>query len=548
MRLTALAVWVALAWGLIAAAAPRSPDLTQAAAFPELRERHQRVMQPLADAFATHTVRIDYLEGEPETGERIAFFWQDGKYRKEFYWVGFTEVFGFDGAAHWHGSDYNLPRMLDGGESPDLTAQLIGYFAYLRPEYAQYLGPAAGVAPLSLGDRFVLLRFAPPGMSEALVLLDPLDFRLAGMLIGNDHALAESVMYTLTLYEDWADYGPAWYPAVIRIERRSPEGELLRERRITTQGVTYVDALPAVQFSMASSPMVARPELPQVPYEVPFSYLNDTVVVRCQTPDGRRRRLELDTGANVGLLREDVARKLGLELKNHGQITGHGGSARVQYVRVEGLRLEGANRDYAVELPPWPAAVLVENSGLDDALADKGVEGLLGNFLLHNFVVKIDFRRRKMWLYPPGRFDPALHLGAGYHAVPVVRDTMPYVEVEVDGAISGGAFFNTGAQHFFALQAWAIDDAGLLYQVESVGTGITVHGLTAFGIIHPGQVRVGEIVILEPRTHLEVLAPAEPPNRNQIASFGNDFFDQYTVTFDLFHQVYYIEGVRDGRS
>ena len=62
MRRTVLAAWVILAWSLTAAAAPQAPGLTQAVAFPELRERHRRVMQPLVEAFATHAVRIDYLE------------------------------------------------------------------------------------------------------------------------------------------------------------------------------------------------------------------------------------------------------------------------------------------------------------------------------------------------------------------------------------------------------------------------------------------------------------------------------------------------------
>lgn len=544
MRRITLALMVALALSITLGAAN---EITRASlvssAFPELLSHHQRTMQPLADGFSENSVRLDYIEGDEDTGEYITFFWQDGKYRKEFRWVGFTEVFGYDGTAHWHGSDYNLPRILEKGKTPDLTAQLIGYYAYLKPEWAQYLNPSPASPPLGIADRYALMQFSPPGMSEALVLIDPMDFRLAGMLIGNGRVLSESMLYTITHYEDWADFGPSWYPAVIRIERYSPEGHLLRERRITTQRIQLIEPLPAEYFGIGSSLSVTQPELPTVPFEVPFSYLNDTVIIRCQAPDGTRRRLELDTGANVGLVRGDVAKKLGLNLRNYGEITGHGGSARVQYARVEGLRIEGKGRDYSVEIPPWPAAVLVEDSRLDDALADKGVDGLLGNFLLHNFVVKINYRRRVITLFPPHVFDPDLHLEPDYHAVPVVRDIMPFAQVTVDDAITGGAFFNTGAHHFFTLNVWAIDDAGKLYEVDSIGSGITVHGFTDFGIIHPKQVQLGDIVIKNPRTHLEVLAPGEPPNRNQIASFGNAFFERYTVTFDLFHEMYYIEGV-----
>ncbi|MBN2080781.1 hypothetical protein JW859_01105 [bacterium] len=516
--------------------------------FADLLDRHTRVMQPVVDCFNNNTVRIDYTEGDLETGDRITYYWQQGMYRKEFRWATFTEVFGYDGQTHWHGSDYNLPRLLDEGGTADLTAQLVGYFAYLLPGYAQYLGPAPAEVPLDLDERYAVLSFSPPGMCEALILLDPIDLRLVGMLQGNNHALANAVVFSLTLYDEWSDYSVTWYPAVIRLQRLSPGGELLRERLITTQDIQLIEPLPATRFHPSSSPQLPQPELPEVPFEIRFGYRSDTVIIPCKDADGRSLRLELDTGANVGLLRGDVARRHGLELMSGGKITGHGGSAEVQYLRMEGVQLVGRDHAKTVEIPAYPAAVLLENSALDDALGDKGVDGLLGNFLLHYFVVKIDFNRNLISLYPPSQFNPDEHLGKDYTAVPVVRDTMPYCEIVVDDVIKGGAFFNTGAQHFLTLNAWAIDDAGVTYDIPSFGTGITVHGETMFGIIHPGKVQLGDITIANPETNLEVLAPGEAPNRNQIGSFGNGFFEDYAVTFDLFNGYYYIEGVRRGTT
>jgi hypothetical protein len=42
-----------------------------------------------------------------------------------------------------------------------------------------------------------------------------------------------------------------------------------------------------------------------------------------------------------------------------------------------------------------------------------------------------------------------------------------------------------------------------------MGTGITVDGFTAFGIIRPKVVQLGDIIIEQPTTHLELLAPGE---------------------------------------
>jgi hypothetical protein len=373
-------------------------------------------------------------------------------------------------------------------------------------------------------------------MSEALLLLDPFNFRLAGMLQGSDRELKDAVFYRLSTYEDWADFGASWFPGVVRLRTLSTDGDLIRERFQTTQSVSIVPAKTLDFFQRASSPQVLTPSLPEVPYAVPFSFMHDTVVLKCTGPNGKPLRFELDTGASVGLLRRDVARRLGLAPIGSEEVTGHGGSAKVAYVRVEGIKLGGA-----VDLPAWPAAVLVKDGGLDESLADANVSGLLGNYLLNNFVVQLDYRRRRMLLWPPDQFDPAKDLSAAHYAIPCHRDSMPYVDITVDGKLSGGAFFNTGAQQFFTLSAWAVDHAGLKYDVETISSGVTVHGYTAFGIIRPGEVSMGGMVIKQPTTNLEMLAPGEAPNPHSIASFGNAFFQRHKVTFDLFRERYYIE-------
>lgn len=566
---------LALALALLAGAAPpgiaaSAPPLAyqSQAAFPDLLDRHLRSMRPAHEFFAAGPVRVESVDGAPEHGEQVVMHWQAGRFREEYRWLGFTEVFGWDGEPpagrgdHWYGSDLGLPYSLDNGQTPDVTPEYVRCFYYLEPSQLPRLTAAAAEAPLGLGDRYAIMRYAPPGMSEALLLLDPEDYRLGAFLQGNDRELAASSLYKLTTFEDWSNFGACWYPAIVRTVTLDQDGQKLRERVFTTLGVTRAEARPVEAFIRSSTPAVPSPPLPRVPYELPFSFLNDTVVLTCTDPQGNRQRLELDTGANVGLLRGDIAGRLGLTPIGEEEITGHGGIAQVSYVRVEGFKLGGE-----VELAPWPAAVLRDDPDehddrrMEESLAAGGVAGLLGNFLLHNWVVKLDYRRRMLSLYPPGQFDPALHLGPDYYAIPVTRDAMPFAQVDVDGKIQGGAFFNTGAQQFFTLATWAIDNAGIVYPVESVGTGITVHGYTVFGIIRPDRVtllgeghgsralalaaggtRIEGLAIEQPATHLELLAPGEAPNPSRVASFGNAFFQRFTVTFDLFRNVYYIEG------
>lgn len=520
--------------------------------FDQLLDRHRRAMAQVNAVFSAGPLRIESVEGDLEEGERIVFQWQQGKFREEYNWIGFVEVFGFNGRQYWYGSSLNLPYALDQGYGPDTTFEIVTAFAYLQPDQLQYISAAPADVPLSLQNRYALLHYSPPAMSDALLLLDPLDYRLVGLLQGSARLIADSEFYKLTTLEDWADFGATWHPTITRVTSVSPDGERLREKYMTTMQITRAAPLPDSMFEPESSPPVAKPVLPSAPLQMGFSFLNDNVVLKAETANGTPIRLELDTGANVGLLRSDVAREMGLNPYGDEQITGHGSLVDVGYVPVQGLKLVDIfDSTSSFELPPWPAAVLGEGSTLETGMADNNVAGLLGNFVLNWFVVKLDYRRRIMTLYPHGSFDPAQHLQPGYYSIPVVRDSMPWCRVQVDGAIKGGAYFNTGAQYYFSLHAWAIDAAELVYKVTSLNTTVTIGGSSISGNIQPGQLlvgdpRLGQLELLGTpsaplNTHLELLAPGEAPNPNRIASFGNQFFKNHTVTFDLYNQVFYIE-------
>ncbi len=520
--------------------------------FDQLLDRHRRAMAGVDEVFSAGPLRIESVEGDLAEGERIVFQWQQGKFREEYNWIGFVEVFGYNGREYWYGSSLNLPYALDQGYGPDTTFETVTAFAYLRPDQLAHIGPAPEDVPLDLQNRYAILHYAPPAMSDALLLLDPVDYRLVGLLQGSARLIEDSEFYKLTTLEDWADFGATWHPTITRVTTVSADGERLREKYMTTLQITRAAPLPDSMFEPDSSPQVQKPVLPEVPLTMGFSFLNDNVVLKAETASGTPIRLELDTGANVGLLRSDVAAEMGLRPFGDEQITGHGSLVDVGYVPVSGLKLVDIfDSTSSFELPPWPAAVLGEGSALEDSMAENNVAGLMGNFVLNWFVVKLDYRRRVMTLYPHGSFDPARDLQPGYVSLPVVRDSMPWCRVQVDGAIKGGAYFNTGAQYYFALQAWAIDAADMLYKVTGLHTTVTIGGQSLSGTIQPGQVLVGDprLGTLELsstegnplNTHLELLAPGEAPNPNRIASFGNQFFKKHTVTFDLDNQMFYIE-------
>ncbi|MCB1219914.1 MAG: aspartyl protease family protein [Planctomycetales bacterium] len=507
----------------------------------EVLQHHLDVMQSTIDYFRTDPVKLEFRDGDPEEEKGIGVWVQGKRFRQEHYWLGFTEVFGFDGNQHWYGSDMVLPYEVDGEGGTDVSQQYIQYMHYLSDEQQQYISAADNI-PLQFRTGYHVLKYSPPGMSQLLLLIEPGTWLLRGMLQGNERNMDSSQIFRYLAFDDWQDNGEGClYPQQILLRKFGSEGLIARDRNFYTTSVAHADKQPAGFFEQRESPAVAMPELPSVPYQLPFSYTDDSILVSATGPDGQRLRFKLDTGANVGLLRRDVARELGCRLLGDEEVTGHGGKADVQYTRVSGLKLNGR-----IPIPDFPAAVLTDGGKLEESMENGNVSGLLGSLILNNYIVRLDMKRKRMYLYPPEQFDPDLHLGSNYNEVSFHRDSLPWVDIVVDGAINGGAFINTGAQPLFTLYAWAIDRAGINYEIENIGSGVTIHGRTAFYIIRPDEVKVGTTSIRQPLTFVENLAPGEEPKQSRIGSFGNSMFLERIVTFDLHHQKLYLE--EDGGS
>jgi hypothetical protein len=437
---------------LLAALGPSSAFAQQP--WEALLDQHRVAMADTARTFAAQTVVIEATEGLTDgelEGERITYTWQQGRFREEWRQLGFTEVFGYDGADYWYGSELNLPYGLDWEGRIDVGSHLTAGLAYLAPEYAGSVGPPPADVPLDLELRYDLLLFTPPDGAEILLLLDRDTRELAGYLLGLGRTLAASQLYKVVTRELPTAFEAARYPAVVRTITYDTAGEALRERVRRVLAVSTAAPLPETQFSRASAPQVPSIDLSGGPLEVPFQLIEGSVVIPVTSAGGRRLKLEFDSGASVGFLRRDVAADLGLSASGGSEVTGHGGNAQVEHVRVEGMTLGSRG----IALPAWPAAVLPAPAPpepgrrpartLDDALKRNDIDGLIGNYLLSQCVVSIDYPRRRITLYDPATFDPATDLGPGAYSVAVKRDSQPYFQVEIDDAIVGGGFVNTGA-------------------------------------------------------------------------------------------------------
>jgi hypothetical protein len=509
-----------------------------------LVQQHLAVMAPLAAAIDAHALTFDFLIEDPALDQHVHVYWQSGLFRQERAAL-LPSAYGYDGTDFWYGSAETLPYRLDRERPADVTDQQVSFLYYALPTQAPWvreltaeeLAEAKRVPQL---QGFDLLAYCPPDMSEEWLLVDTQTHQLRGSLLGDDRSMDASGVLQLTLFGDWQDFGGIHYPATLRELRVLPDGAVVREAPVQTVSILpAAEPLPAESFSMASAPAIAVPALPSGRLSVPFRLVDDDITLDLRASDGKPLVLKFDSGANVGLLRFDVARRLGLAAGGSQPISGHGGTAELGLVKLEHLTLSD------VELPPFSAAVIPqeqpgEPTSLTASLQEAGVHGLIGTILLNAFVVTVDFQAKTLTLYEAHTFAPETTV-PGATVLPYYRNGLPYTNVVVDGKLKGGAFFNTGARPYFNLEVWALDREGLEYPIEDFATGISIHGMQLFGMIRPRQVELGGLVIKQPRTFLEMLGPGDPPEPSRMASFGSEFFHDHRVTFDLYHERLYVE-------
>lgn len=189
-----------------------------------------------------------------------------------------------------------------------------------------------------------------------------------------------------------------------------------------------------------------------------FDPANNLIVITATLNGKGPFRFLLDTGASQHVMKPEVARALGLKVKEFGELDAGGrervsaGLVQVAKVQVGGFTLE--QQRFAVT--PFPASY--------------PFEGFLGAELFKLFIVSIDFKHSLVTLTRPNAFK---YQGAGA-SLPIkfYEGLIPQVKGEVDD-IEGWFKLDTGYNGSLALFGKFIDEQGLLpkYAPQTRGSG-----------------------------------------------------------------------------
>jgi clan AA aspartic protease (TIGR02281 family) len=125
------------------------------------------------------------------------------------------------------------------------------------------------------------------------------------------------------------------------------------------------------------------------PIAVPVTRVGRSLVVHARLNDTRDARLIVDTGADITVLSNEVARDLGLSGGASGvMLNTAGGAVRAEMAKVNSISVGNAR--------VFNVAVAIHN--LPDAAS--GVNGLLGLSFLDKFLVTLDMEKGELMLRP----------------------------------------------------------------------------------------------------------------------------------------------------
>lgn len=260
--------------------------------------------------------------------------------------------------------------------------------------------------------------------------------------------------------------------------------------------------------------------------KIPFEVFGNLVLLQVKVNNTGSLRFILDTGADTSVI--DAQRAKALRLEPQGKIVASGaaGSAEATFTKGVSLSLSG------VELLDQTIYVLPLESL--SALGRK-IDGVLGNDVLKEFVVEIDYLAGTINLYEPHSYR---YSGSGESIRLTMDDGLLFVRAsitpqghtpieakfEIDSGSTGAILLNTP----FVQRHDLLATAPKTIQTNSGGVGGTAKMLRG----RVNNVRLGRFVIDRPITHFSQATQGDYASSKYDGLIGDQILRRFKAIFD----------------
>lgn len=262
--------------------------------------------------------------------------------------------------------------------------------------------------------------------------------------------------------------------------------------------------------------------------EQDFQDPNNLVVVEASVNGGRTGWFIFDTGAESTVV--DAAFARAMKLTASGKTVGTGSAGTATAGIVKNIRLDiGDIAASKLTVYTLPLDFLAKGLGVK-------IAGIIGNDVIGKLVAEIDYRTKRLLLYPPDSFWPL----KGSETLPLeVRDGLPFVEVPVDAGngktTTARMEIDTGSTGALLFNAPFVQKQKLISLVGPTMASRTggVGGSGTSLVARVKSVALGTSRIVEPLATLYTGVKGDNASTKYDGLLGGAIFRRYRIVVDM---------------
>lgn len=269
-----------------------------------------------------------------------------------------------------------------------------------------------------------------------------------------------------------------------------------------------------------------------IPFEIAF---RGVAFIPVKVNGGSPMQFLLDTGGGGTHIDRELAKKLGLEMAPG--VASASGNAQLEVGVIRSATTQVGDVQHVGQLIASPLAHL-------EPIFGRKLDGILGSEWMKNYVVEMDYIKKRMRLYEPSSFS---YSGKGTTLPLTFFNGIPFIEMEVslpNKKVLRGNFLVDTAGGWMAVHVYdnvakrehLLD--GLTTLAETgVGIGGTTQRVAARGV----SLSIGPYPMTRPTVKFTEDASGLRTNPASVGLVGMEVFRKFKVTFDYSRKVVHLE-------